>query len=108
MSVVVVSTGQPPLDFATTDVQQLAAATPGYTASQPKTSRVAGAPGAIVQYKFEAPPSAVTGKPVPSQAHRYYIPGPGGKLAVFTYASAANTFDREDADDFANTFEWLS
>jgi hypothetical protein len=108
MSVAVVSTGQPVLDFAATDAQQLATASQGYSSTGPKSSKVAGAPGALVQYRFEGPPSPVTGKPVPSQAYRYYIPGPSGKVAVFTYASAVNTFDREDAEDFANAFQWLS
>jgi hypothetical protein len=108
MSVALISTAQAPLEFAAAETQQLSASSPGYASSGPKAFVVAGARGALLAYTWQAGPSAVTGKPVPSSANRYYIPGPGGKLAVFTYASAANTFDREDSDDFANTFQWLS
>jgi hypothetical protein len=85
----------------------LSAASPGYKSAGPKAFQVAGARGALLEYTWQAGPSAVTGKPVPSSANRYYIPGRGEKLAVFTYASAVNTFDREDSEDFANAFQWL-
>jgi hypothetical protein len=108
MSVAVVSTPNGPLEFAATDAQQLAASTPGFSAGgHPKSFAVAGTRGALLDYIWQAGPSPVTGKPVPSTAKRYYIPGPAQKLAVFTYTGATSTFDREDADDFANTFVWL-
>jgi hypothetical protein len=108
MSVVVISTTNAPVEFAAVDAQQLAASASGFTAGgKPKSVAVAGRRGALLEYNWQAGPSPVTGKPVPSAAKRYYIPGPSQKLAAFTYASAVNTFDCEDADDFANTFVWL-
>jgi hypothetical protein len=96
------------VEFAAADGQQLSGSITGFTpVSQPKTLTVAGKRGAVLEYTWQAGPSPVTGKPVPSTAKRFYIPGPSQKLAVFTYASAAGTFDREDAADFANTFVWL-
>jgi len=44
---------------------------------------------------------------VPSSGNRYYIPGPGGKIAIFTYSSPTRTYDPAGADDFANAFTWL-
>jgi hypothetical protein len=108
MSVVVASTTQGPLEFAMAEAPRVSAASPGYKSAGPRAFQVAGARGALLSYTWQAGPSSVTGKPVPSSANRYYIPGPGGKLAVFTYTSAVNTFDGEDSDDFANTFMWLS
>jgi hypothetical protein len=108
LSVAVISTTQAPLEFAEEDSRRVATASPAYASAGPKAFQVAGARGALLQYTFQAGPSPVTGKPVSSSVNRYYIPGPGGKLAVFTYASAVNTFDGEDADDFANAFQWLS
>jgi hypothetical protein len=108
MSVAVVSTSQAPVEFATADTQQVSAASTGFRSSGPKAHDVAGKRGAILEYTWQAGPSPVTGKPVPSVTNRYYIPGPANKLAIFTYTSAAGTFDREDAEDFGNTFQWLS
>ncbi len=107
ISVAIVSTTQAPLEYATADVPQLTAASPGYKSAGPKTYTVAGASGAMVAYTWQAGPSPVTGKQVPSSANRYYIPGPAGKLAVFTYSSPTPNYDPAGADDFANAYRWL-
>jgi hypothetical protein len=107
ISIKLVPTTQAPLDFAKSDVPQLTAASPGYRAGAPKTYSVAGANGAMVAYTWQAGPSPVTGKAVPSTANRYYIPGPNGQLAVLTYSSPTPNYDPAGADDFANSFRWL-
>ena len=106
ISVTIVATTQPPLDYARADAGALAAASPGFQGRAPVARKVAGQNGAMVAYTWQAGPSPVTGKPVPSSANRYYIPGPGGKLAVFTYSSPTGTYDPAGADDFANAFAW--
>lgn len=107
ISVAVVSSTQAPLDYAKADAPQLSAASAGYKSAGPKAYKVAGASGAMVAYTWEAGPSPVTGKQVPSSANRYYIPGPAGKLAVFTYSTPTSNYDPAGADDFANAFKWL-
>jgi len=106
ISVTIVTTTQTPLDYARADAGALTAASPGYQGKAPVARKVAGQNGAMVAYTWQAGPSPVTGKPVPSSADRYYIPGPGGKLAVFTYSSPTGTYDPAGADDFANAFAW--
>lgn len=106
ISVRIVQTTLTPLDFGRSDAATLAAASPGYQSQGIKAYKVAGADGAMVAYTWQPPASAVTGKPVPSSANRYYIPGPGGKLAVFTYSSPTRSYDPAGADDFANAFMW--
>lgn len=107
ISVSLIANAPAPLDFGTSDATALAAASPGYQGKPLKTYTVAGQRGAMVAYTWQSPASAVTGKPVPSSANRYYIPGPGGKLAVLTYSSPTRTYDPAGADDFANAFKWL-
>ncbi len=106
ISVTIVTTTQPPLDYAKADAGALTAASPGFQGQAPVTRKVAGQNGALVAYTWQAGPSPVTGKMVPSSANRYYVPGPGGKLAVFTYSSPTGTYDPAGADDFANAFKW--
>ncbi len=106
ISVQLVASAPAPLDYGKSDASALAAANPGFRGTPLKASKVAGQHGAMVAYTWQAPASAVTGKPVPSSANRYYIPGPGGKLAVFTYSSPTGTYDPAGADDFANAFAW--
>jgi hypothetical protein len=103
----IVASAPAPLDYGTSDAGPLAAASPGYQVQTLKVYKVAGQSGAMVAYTWQSPASAVTGKPVASSARRYYIPGPGGKLAVFTYSSPTRTYDPAGADDFANAFKWL-
>ncbi len=107
ISITLVATAQAPLDYARADAGALASAFPGFQGTPLKAYKVAGQHGAMVAYTWQAPASAVTGKPVPSSARRYYIPGPGGKLAVYTYSSPTQTYDPAGADDFANAFKWL-
>jgi len=106
ISVTIVTTTQTPLDYAKADAGALTAASPGYQGKAPVARKIAGHDSATVAYTWQAGPSPVTGKMVPSSADRYYIPGPGGKLAVFTYSSPTATYDPAGADDFANTFVW--
>jgi len=106
ISVTIVTTALAPLDYARADAGALTAASPGYQGQAPVAQQVAGWAGALVAYTWQAGPSPVTGKMVPSSANRYYIPGPGGRLAVFTYSSPTGTYDPAGADDFANAFAW--
>jgi hypothetical protein len=106
ISVTIVATTQTPLDYARADAGVLTAASPGYQGKVPVAQKVAGQNGAMVAYTWQAGPSPVTGRPVPSSANRYYIPGPRGKLAVVTYSSPTGTYDPAGADDFANAFAW--
>jgi hypothetical protein len=106
ISVTIVTTTQTPLDYARADAGALTAASPGYQGQAPVARKIAGHDSATVAYTWQAGPSPVTGKMVPSSADRYYIPGPGGKLAVFTYSSPTGTYDPAGADDFANAFVW--
>ena len=107
ISVTVTTTQLDPMAFAKSDAAELARTAPGYKGEQPKAYKVARQSGAMVAYTWQAGPSPVTGKPVPSSANRYYIPGPGGKLAIFTYSGPTRVYDPEGADDFANAFKWL-
>ncbi|MHB8644301.1 MAG: hypothetical protein ACYDAR_00770 [Thermomicrobiales bacterium] len=106
ISVTVTTTTQSPVAFAQADAAALTASSPGFKGAAVKAYKVAGTNGAMVAYTWELPKSAVTGKPVPSSGNRYYIPGPGGKVAIFTYSSPTRTYDPAGADDFANTFKW--
>jgi len=106
ISVSIVTTALAPLDYARADAGALTAASPGYQGQAPVAQQVAGQNGAMVAYTWQAGPSPVTGKAVPSSANRYYIPGPGGKLAVFTYSAPTGAYDPAGADDFANAFKW--
>lgn len=109
IAVRVVSTSATPLEFGRTDASALATASPGYKVTGAlKAYKVAGKDGAMVAYTWQAGPSPVTGKLVPSSANRYYIPGPAGKLAVFTYSCPSQSYDPAGADDFANAFRWLA
>ncbi len=107
ISIAVTTTNLSALDFAKADAAGLTAVSPGYKGSALQAYKVAGTNGAMVAYTWQAGPSPVTGKTVPSSANRYYIPGPGGKLAIFTYSSPTNNYDPAGADDFANAFKWL-
>ncbi len=106
ISITIVTTALPPLDYARSDATALATASPGFQGQPPVAATVAGTTEAVVAYTWQLPASAVTGKPVLSAAKRFYIPGPGGKLAVFTYSSPKQTYDPAGADDFANAFAW--
>lgn len=107
ISLVITTTSLSPLDFGKLDIPALTAASQAYKGDALKTYPVAGTNGAMVSYTWQAGPSPVTGKMIVSSARRYYIPGTGGKLAVFTYSSPTNTYDPFGADDFANGYKWL-
>ncbi len=107
ISVTVTTTTQAPIAFAQADAAALTASSPGFKGAGVKSYTVAGTNGAMVAYTWQLPKSAVSGKPVPSSGNRYYIPGPGGKIAIYTYSSPTRTYDPAGADDFANTFKWL-
>jgi hypothetical protein len=49
----------------------------------------------------------VTGKANQLITARYYITKDSVRLAMVSYASAANQYDPQGADDVANTFAWL-
>ena len=106
ISVTVIATALGPLDYARADAGALATASPGFQGQAPTAYTAAGRAEAVVAYTWQAGPSPVTGKAVPSAAKRYYIAGPGGKLAVFTYSGPTQTYDPAGADDFANAFAW--
>jgi hypothetical protein len=107
LSLIVVTTPAAPLEYGRTDAEGLAAKTPGYKGGALKSIRLNGRDAASLPYTWEAGPSQVTGKLVPSSANRYYIPGNGGQLAVFTYSGPTRVYDPAGADDFAKTFKWL-
>jgi len=58
-------------------------------------------------YQWTAGTNAVTGKANVLITARYYITKDATRLAVVSYASAANQYDPQGADDVANTFAWL-
>lgn len=107
ISIAITTTTLSPLNFAKADAPTLTAASPNFKGDPLKTYTVAGTNGVMQSYTWQAGPSPVTGKMVASSARRYYIPGAGGKLAVFTYSSPTSTYDPAGADDFANAFKWL-
>lgn len=107
ISVTLVNTPAAPLDFGRTDSATLPTASPGYRAGKLIPFKVAGKDGAKTTYTWQAGPSPVTGKLVPSSVDRYYIPGQPGKLAIFTYSCPTRSYDPAGADDFANAFRWL-
>jgi len=106
ISVTVVSTTLSPADYATQDNAALVKASPGFAGKAPVTVKINAGASAIVAYQWNAGPSAVTGKLVPSSANRLYIPGPNGTLAVYTYSAPNQTYDPAGAVDFVNTFGW--
>lgn len=108
ISIAITTTTLSPLEFAKADASALTAASPNFKGEAIKAYKVAGTTGAMESYTWQAGPSPVTGKMIASSARRYYIPGTGGKLAVFTYSSPTNTYDPFGADDFANSFKWLN
>ena len=107
ISVRIVNTALSPMDFGSSDESDLASASSGYKSRAFKSYQVRRTSGAVREYTWQAGPSPVTGKPVPSAARRYYLPGPSGQLAIFTYSSPVQSYDPEGADDLANTFKWL-
>ncbi len=107
ISVTIVNTALSPMDYANGDASALSTANTGYQGQPARSFPMRGATGAVVAYVWQAGPSVVTGKMVPSSAKRYYLPGPGGKLAVLTLSSPVQLYDPEGADDLANTFKWL-
>ena len=58
-------------------------------------------------YQWTAGTNAVTGKANQLITARYYVTKDASRLAVVSYASAANQYDPQGADDVANTFAWL-
>jgi hypothetical protein len=59
-------------------------------------------------YQWTAGTNAVTGKANVLITARYYVTKDATRLAVVSYASAANQYDPQGADDVANTFAWLA
>jgi hypothetical protein len=107
ISVAIVKTAASPIEYGRGDAAALAAASPGFKGGALTRVRISGRDVATVAYSWEAGPSPVTGKTVPSSANRYYIPGPAERLAVFTYSSPTRGYDPAGAVDFARTFTWL-
>jgi hypothetical protein len=106
ISISIASTALSPMDFGNSDVTNLSSSTSGYKGQPLKGFQKSGVTGAMLAYSWQAGPSPVTGKMVPSSAKRYYMSGPG-MLAVFTYSSPVQLYDPEGADDLAATFKWL-
>jgi hypothetical protein len=59
-------------------------------------------------YQWTSGTNAVTGKANVLITARYYVTKDATRLAVVSYASAANQYDPQGADDVANTFAWLA
>jgi hypothetical protein len=107
ISIKIVTTALSPLDFGSSDEPALASASSGYQSRSLKSYQIRRISGAVREYTWQAGPSLVTGKMVPSMARRYYLPGPSGQLAILTYSSPVQAYDPEAADDLANTLKWL-
>lgn len=107
MSVALVSTTLSPTAYANQDLPTLSQNSPGFVKKGSGAYQVAAQSGAMTAFTWNAGPSPVTGKTVPSSAKRYYIPGASGTLAIFTYSCPNQTYDPAGADDFANAFRWL-
>jgi hypothetical protein len=106
ISVTVVTTTLSAQSFATADQAPLAAASPGFQGRPLASVRLNAADSVMAAYTWNAGPSPVTGKLVPSSANRLYIPGPNGTLAVYTYSAPSQVYDPAGAADFANAFRW--
>jgi hypothetical protein len=105
ISVTIVDTALGPLEFGDSDDVALAATLDSY---QSRPLRTYNTSTVVREYSWQAGPSPVTGKMVPSMAKRFYLLGPDGKLAIFTYSSPVRAYDPEGADDFATAFRWLT
>ncbi len=108
ISVAIVDTGAAPVEFGESDEPALATVSTDYQGRPLRAYQVNGVLAAMREYSWQAGPSLVTGKMVPSLARRYYLPGSNGALAIFTYSSPVRSYDPEGADDFATAFKWLS
>ena len=106
ISVTIVTTTLTPTDYANQDHAALVAASSSFQGNALTTGQLNAGTSAMVAYRWTAGPSAVTGKLVPSSANRFYIAGPNGKLAVYTYSAPTQAYDPAGAVDFANTFRW--
>lgn len=97
-----------PMALARADLGALKATAPDFRQVQaPAAVTVAGHRTVKFVYQWTAGTNAVTGKANQLITARFYITKDSSRLAVVSYASAANQYDPQGADDVANTFAWL-
>jgi len=97
-----------PMALANSDLSALkTSATDFRQVQSPASVTVSGHRSIKFVYQWTAGTNAVTGKANQLVTARYYITKDATRLAVVSYASAANQYDPQGADDVANTFAWL-
>jgi hypothetical protein len=97
-----------PMALARADLSALKTTATDFRQVQaPAAVTVSGHHAVKFVYQWTAGTNAVTGKANQLITARYYITRDSTRLAVVSYASAANQYDPQGADDIANTFAWL-
>lgn len=98
-----------PMALANADLSTLKTTSTDFRQVQaPAAVTVSGHRSIKFVYQWTAGTNAVTGKANVLITARYYITKDATRLAVVSYASAANQYDPQGADDVANTFAWLA
>jgi len=98
-----------PMALANADLSTLKTTATDFRQVQaPATVTVSGHRTIKFVYQWTAGTNAVTGKANVLITARYYVTKDANRLAVVSYASAANQYDPQGADDVANTFAWLA
>jgi hypothetical protein len=98
-----------PMALANADLNTLKTTAADFRQVQaPATVTVSGHRTIKFVYQWTAGTNAVTGKANVLITARYYVTKDANRLAVISYAAAANQYDPQGADDVANTFAWLS
>jgi len=98
-----------PMALANADLSTLKSTATDFRQVQaPAAVTVSGHRSIKFVYQWTAGTNAVTGKANVLITARYYITKDATRLAVVSYASAANQYDPQGADDVANTFAWLA
>jgi hypothetical protein len=97
-----------PMALASSDLSALKTTAKDFRQVQaPAAVTVSGHRTIKFVYQWSAGTNAVTGKANQLVTARYYVTKDATRLAVVSYASAANQYDPQGADDVANTFAWL-
>jgi len=98
-----------PMALANADLSRLKTTATDFRQVQaPAAVTISGHRSVKFVYQWTAGTNAVTGKANVLITARYYVTKDATRLAVVSYASAANQYDPQGADDVANTFAWLA
>lgn len=98
-----------PMALANADLSRLKTTATDFRQMQaPAAVTISGHRSVKFVYQWTAGTNAVTGKANVLITARYYVTKDATRLAVVSYASAANQYDPQGADDVANTFAWLA